>query len=67
MSRSDTTGFTHDPKLSVFVGNLPFALEDEALRAKFENCGDIESVRIVRDKQTNIGKGMYVTGIDKKE
>ncbi|XP_050357474.1 uncharacterized protein LOC126778119 [Nymphalis io] len=57
VSRSDTTGAAHDPKCSVFVGNIPFALEDETLRAKFEKCGDIESVRIIRDKKTNAGKG----------
>ncbi|XP_026316632.1 nucleolar protein 12 [Hyposmocoma kahamanoa] len=67
VSRSDTTGFTHDPKLSVFVGNLPFAIEDEGLRAKFESCGDIESVRIVRDKQTSVGKGFGFVNFKTKD
>lgn len=57
VSRSDTTGAEHDPKCAIFVGNIPFALEDEALRAKFEKCGEIESVRIIRDAKTNAGKG----------
>lgn len=57
VSRSDSTGAEHDPKCSVFVGNIPFALEDEGLRERFEKCGEIDSVRIVRDKKTNAGKG----------
>lgn len=58
MSRSDSTGAAHDPKCSIFVGNMPFAIEDEILRSKFEKCGEIESVRIIRDKKTNAGKGI---------
>lgn len=42
---------------SVFIGNLPWEAEDEALYKHFEGCGDIESVRIIRDKQLNSGKG----------
>ncbi|GBP77023.1 RNA-binding protein 34 [Eumeta japonica] len=56
VNRSDTTG-AYDPRRALFVGNLPFAVEDETLRAKFEKCGEIVSVRIIRDKKTNVGKG----------
>ncbi|KAJ3300249.1 Nucleolar protein 12 [Borealophlyctis nickersoniae] len=47
----------HDVKRSVFVGNLTFDLDDEALWSFFSECGDIEYVRIIRDKATNLGKG----------
>nr|XP_026494521.1 nucleolar protein 12 [Vanessa tameamea] len=67
VSRSDTTGAAHDPKCSVFVGNIPFALEDETLRAKFEKCGEIESVRIIRDKKTNAGKGFGYINFSSKD
>ena len=51
-----------DARRAVFVGNLPFdALEDE-LHSLFAPAGDgasaIESVRIVRDAETNVGKGI---------
>ncbi|KAL6074983.1 RNA-binding protein 34 [Balamuthia mandrillaris] len=46
-----------DNKLSVFVGNLPFDMEEEALRQHFADCGEIENVRLIRDKDTNLGKG----------
>ncbi|XP_038219544.1 nucleolar protein 12 [Zerene cesonia] len=67
VSRSDTSGSAHDPKCSVFVGNIPFALEDEALRAKFQGCGEIESVRIVRDRKTNAGKGFGYVNFASKD
>lgn len=47
----------HDRKRSVFLGGLPFETEDEELWEFFKECGDIESVRVVRDNKTNVGKG----------
>ena len=47
----------HEHRRSVFVGNLPFSADEEALRAAFEGCGDVEAVRIVRDTKTGVGKG----------
>lgn len=45
-------------KKSIFVGNLPFNVQEEEIWKLFETCGVIESVRIVRDAATNIGKGI---------
>lgn len=42
---------------AVFVGNLPFEAEDEKFYQHFIACGEIESVRIVRDKVLKSGKG----------
>jgi len=47
----------HDSKKGVFVGNLPFDTEEDMLVNTFKDCGDIESVRIVRDHATGVGKG----------
>ncbi|XP_054011551.1 RNA-binding protein 34-like [Hylaeus anthracinus] len=46
-----------DQKKSVFVGNLPFNVDDNTFRKHFKNCGEIVSVRVVRDNKTGIGKG----------
>lgn len=35
----------------------PTEAEEEALRSHFASCGEIESVRIVRDKKMASGKG----------
>ncbi|KPI93657.1 RNA-binding protein 34 [Papilio xuthus] len=67
VTRSDSTGSEHDPKCSVFIGNLPFALEDEALQQKFQQCGEIESVRIIRDKKTSAGKGFGYVNFKSKD
>ncbi|XP_061480514.1 RNA-binding protein 34 [Rhineura floridana] len=47
----------HDNKRSVFVGNLPYEIDDDTVRDHFSECGSIISVRIVRDRNTGIGKG----------
>lgn len=48
----------HDRKRSVFVGSLPFDAEEEELWKFFADCGAIDNVRLIRDKKTNIGKGI---------
>ncbi|KAI7902532.1 uncharacterized protein BX663DRAFT_511380 [Cokeromyces recurvatus] len=56
----------HDRKRSVFLGALPFDVEDEELWEFFKDCGEIEFVRVIRDAKTNIGKGIgYVQFIDR--
>ncbi|XP_025105447.1 RNA-binding protein 34-like [Pomacea canaliculata] len=47
----------HDNARSVFVGNLPFTIEEESVRSHFTDCGEIDNVRIIRDRKTNLGKG----------
>lgn len=43
---------------TVFIGNIPFIVSEEELRAFFVPCGDIENVRLVRDPKTFLGKGI---------
>ncbi|KAI0229200.1 hypothetical protein LSAT2_020397 [Lamellibrachia satsuma] len=47
----------HDHSRSIFVGNMPFDTEEDQMREQFAVCGDIENVRIVRDKKFRLGKG----------
>jgi len=53
---------TRDPKRSVFLGNLPFDAKEDAVRAHVAKGleggeGDVEGVRLVRDPETQQGKG----------
>nr|XP_042704295.1 RNA-binding protein 34 isoform X2 [Chrysemys picta bellii] len=48
---------SHDNKRSIFVGNLSYEIEDDTVREHFSECGNVVAVRIVRDKNTGIGKG----------
>lgn len=41
----------------MFVGNLAFDAQEEDLWNFFKDSGDIENVRIIRDRKTNLGKG----------
>ena len=41
----------------VYIGNLSFSTTEETLQNKFESFGTIESVSIIRDKNTQMSKG----------
>lgn len=61
-----TAKVEYDPKKAIFIGNLPFDAEEEQIRDIFVDCGNIVSVRIVRDRRTNVGKGFaYVNFADR--
>lgn len=55
-------GPLYDRKRTVFVGNLPFDVKDEELYKMF--CGpsgpqgDVEAIRVVRDPDSSLGKGI---------
>lgn len=52
----------HENKHCLFIGNLPFNITEEVLHTHFEKCGEIEYVRVIRDKFSGMGKGFgYVT------
>jgi nucleolar protein 12 len=56
---------SHDNKKAVFLGNLDFKVQEDEVRTLFAKCGEIESVRLVRDKTTGIGKGFgYVNFVE---
>ncbi|CAI9177429.1 unnamed protein product [Rangifer tarandus platyrhynchus] len=44
-------------KRSVFVGNLPYKVEESAVEKHFLACGNVVAVRIVRDQVTAVGRG----------
>ncbi|KAK9812953.1 hypothetical protein WJX72_006275 [[Myrmecia] bisecta] len=59
-----TAGVEYDRSRSVFVGNLPFDIEDEELIRLFNDRSDelgmedaVSAVRVVRDSQSHLGKG----------
>nr|CAD2185849.1 unnamed protein product [Meloidogyne enterolobii] len=54
-----------DTKRSNFVGNLPYKTLDESVRTHFSKCGKITNVRLLRNKQTGLCKGVgYIEFID---
>ncbi|MFA9289778.1 MAG: RNA recognition motif domain-containing protein [Solirubrobacteraceae bacterium] len=43
--------------MNIFVGSLPFSLEEADLRNSFEEYGTVNSVKIITDKFTGRSKG----------
>jgi nucleolar protein 12 len=55
-----------DTKRTIFVGNLPYDVKEETLWSLFSDCGELDNVRVVRDKRTSMGKGIaYVSFKDR--
>ncbi|KAF8708823.1 hypothetical protein HU200_030213 [Digitaria exilis] len=55
-------GPLYDRKRTVFVGNLPFDVKDEELYQLFCGSsgseGDVEAIRVIRDPNSSLGKGI---------
>jgi len=41
----------------LFVGSLPWAINDDALLAAFEQHGKVESAKVITDRQTGRSRG----------
>jgi len=41
----------------LYVGNLPFSVTDATLQGLFSQCGTVESVKIITDRDTGRSKG----------
>ncbi|BFU23934.1 RNA recognition motif domain-containing protein [Entamoeba histolytica HM-1:IMSS-B] len=53
---------------TIFVGNLPFKMEEEQLRKLFSKAGEIERVKIVRESKSGMGRGIgFVTFTNKED
>lgn len=41
----------------LYVGNLPYSITEDALSAKFAECGTVESIKLIIDRDTGRSKG----------
>ena len=41
----------------LYVGNLPYSTSEQDLRDPFSECGTVESVKIITDRETGRSKG----------
>ncbi|EDR29480.1 nucleolar protein, putative [Entamoeba dispar SAW760] len=61
-------GMKRNIRKTIFVGNLPFKMEEEQLRHFFSKVGEIESVKIVRESKSGMGRGIgFVTFTNKED
>lgn len=65
--RVDVEDSEKDFDSTIFIGNLPWVIQEEDVRAHFEDCGKILNVRIIRDKENFIGKGIGYIQFSTKE
>jgi len=43
--------------MNIYVGNLPYSVQDEALREAFEVYGDVTSAEVIFDRRTQRSRG----------
>lgn len=41
----------------LYVGNLPFSADDDALQRHFEKVGTVTSAKVIRDRETDRSRG----------
>ncbi|CAK8566697.1 unnamed protein product [Lathyrus sativus] len=66
--REDRPPRTYEPVSRVYVGNLPWQIDESRLEQVFSEHGKVVSVRIVNDRETGRSRGFgFVTMSDEKE
>ena len=43
--------------MNIYVGNLPYSVDEDQLRGMFEAFGTVDSVNIIIDREKNRSKG----------
>ena len=43
--------------MNIYVGNLPFSVDDDKLREMFEAFGEVESAKVISDRETGRSRG----------
>ncbi|XP_022176435.1 RNA-binding protein 34 [Myzus persicae] len=61
------TGHKQNMKKGIFIGNLPYSIQEDEIWDYFKDCGTISAVRIVRDNATGVSKGFGYVDFETKE
>ena len=43
--------------VNLYIGNLPYGIEEDSLRQMFAPHGTVESAKVIKDRQTGRSKG----------
>ena len=49
---------------NIYVGNLAWAVNDDELRAMFEQFGEVSSARVIEDRETGRSRGFGFVEMD---
>jgi RNA recognition motif-containing protein len=50
--------------MKIYVGNMPFTMEETALNEMFSKFGEVESVKVITDRETNRPRGFAFVEMD---
>lgn len=50
--------------MNIFVGNLPFTVTEDALREMFEPFGEIQTLKLITDRETGRPRGFGFIEMD---
>jgi RNA recognition motif-containing protein len=50
--------------MNIYVGNLPFSITEEKMREIFEAFGEIESIKLITDRETGRPRGFGFVEMD---
>ncbi|MCH2673859.1 MAG: RNA-binding protein [Dehalococcoidia bacterium] len=50
--------------MDIYVGNLPWSIDDEGLKNLFSEHGDVISAKVITDRDTNRSKGFGFVEMD---
>ena len=51
----------------IYVGNLPYSVDDESLRSNFSEFGGVSSAKVMMDRETGRSKGFGFVEMDSAE
>jgi RNA recognition motif-containing protein len=43
--------------MNIYVGNLPYGINDESLKAMFTEFGEVDTAKVIMDRQSGQSKG----------
>ncbi|MDJ0837604.1 MAG: RNA-binding protein [Acidobacteriota bacterium] len=52
---------------SIYIGNMPYSYDEEDVREHFEQYGDVNSVKLIFDKETQRPKGYGFVEMEDEE
>ncbi|VVC29724.1 Hypothetical protein CINCED_3A018490 [Cinara cedri] len=61
------TDHKQNKKKAIFIGNLPYGIQEDEIWEFFRECGVVSAVRVVRDSTTGVSKGFGFVDFESKE
>jgi len=59
--------YTVDLQMNIYVGNLPYSMNDGELEELFDEFGSVQSAKVIMDRETNRSKGFGFVIMDNDE